>query len=148
MKTSTKLGLATLVCAAIGGAVAAIAQDSTSVSRPAPTFLFGGTGVKTDIGELKASGAYGDFSKGAHGTFVQMPARFVSPLHIHTEDYYAVVIKGVGVNTQEGKTDVPLPVGSYWLQKGKEKHVTKCISDTDCLFFIVQPGKFDYVPAK
>jgi hypothetical protein len=57
------------------------------------------------------------------------------------------VIQGVGVNTQPGNADIPLPVGSYWFQKGKEKHVTKCISDTDCLFFFYQPDKFDYVPA-
>ena len=148
MKTSTKLGLATLVCAAIGGVVAAVAQDSTSVSRPAPSFQFGGTGVKTEIGELKASGAYGDFTKGMHGTFIKMPAGFVSPLHTHTEDYFGIVIQGVAVNTQNGKNDAELPVGSYWLQKGKEPHVTKCVSKTDCLFFIYQPGKFDYVPTK
>jgi hypothetical protein len=67
-----------------------------------------------------------------------MPAGFVSPVHTHTEDYYAVVVEGVG----------PLPVGSYWFQRGEEAHVTQCLSETDCLFFIVQPGKFDYLSEK
>lgn len=138
-----------ITASALAGAAIVQAQDvHTSVSRPAPTFLFGPTGVKTDVGELKASGAYGDFTKGMHGTFIKMPAHFVSPLHTHTEDYFGIVIQGTGVNTQVGQADVQLPVGSYWLQKGQEKHVTKCVSDTDCLFFIYQPGKFDYVPAK
>jgi hypothetical protein len=150
MKYTVKTAVAaTLAIAIAAGAAHVSAQDpSVSVSRPAPTFLFGPTGVRTDIGELKASPAYGDLNKGMHGTFIKMPARFVSPLHTHTEDYFGVVIQGVGVNSQEGKPDVNLPVGSYWLQKGKEKHVTKCVSDIDCLFFIYQPGKFDYVPAK
>jgi hypothetical protein len=146
------LNLAAIAALAVGallGTATGFAQGTdTSVSRPTPSFLFGPTGVKTDIGELKASPAYGDLSKGQHGTFIKMPAQFISPHHTHTEDYFGVVVQGVGVNTQEGKSDVALPVGSYWLQKGKEKHVTKCVSDTDCLFFIYQPGPFDYVPAK
>lgn len=149
MKTYHSLAI---VAAGLGLAVAAagvFAQAATtSVSRPAATFQFGPTGVKTEIGELKASPAYGDLSKGMHGTFIKMPARFVSPLHTHTEDYFGIVIEGVGANTQEGGQDVALPAGSYWLQKGKERHVTKCVSETDCLFFIYQPGRFDYLPAQ
>jgi hypothetical protein len=33
------------------------------------------------------------------------------------------------------------------LQKGGEPHVTKCISPNECIFFVSQNGKFDYVPA-
>ena len=58
------------------------------------------------------------------------------------------MIQGVVVNTQPGTADVPLAVGSYYFQKGRENHVTKGISDTDCLLFIYQPDKFDYVPAE
>jgi hypothetical protein len=47
-------------------------------------------------------------------------------------------------NHAPGKKDVPLPVGSYWSQMAGEGHVTKCISKTDCLFFSVQSGKFDF----
>jgi hypothetical protein len=150
MSNTRKLVSAVLVAAAaIAFTSVSYAQSNgASVSRPASTFTFGPTGVKTSVGELKASPAYGDLSKGKHGTFIRMPANFVSPLHTHTEDYFGIVIQGVGVTTQVGKQDVPLVAGSYWLQKGKEKHVTKCISDTDCLFFIYQPGKFDYVPAQ
>jgi len=150
MKTiSTAVSAMALGIMLLAGTAAADANSvNTSESRPASTFVFGPTGVKTQIGELKASPAYGDLSKGQHGTFIKMPAHFVSDLHTHTEDYFAVVISGVGVNTQPGKADVQLPAGSYWLQKGNEKHVTKCVSDSDCLFFIFQPGKFDYVLAK
>jgi hypothetical protein len=136
-----------LILVGFAGSLAHAADEETSVSIPAEKIAFGPTGVKTEVGELKAGPAYGNFATGKHGTFVRMPAHFVSPLHTHTGDYYGVVIQGVAVNEQDGKNDVKLPVGSYWFQRGKERHVTKCVSDIDCLFFIVQSEKFDYLPA-
>ncbi|MGX9431390.1 MULTISPECIES: DUF4437 domain-containing protein [Bradyrhizobium] len=121
------------------------AHEGPSVSTPADQIKFVNTGIKTDKGELPA---YGNLQKGRHGTFLRMPAGFVSPAHTHTEDYYAVVIKGVGANRPPGANAVPLPVGSYWFQTGEEAHVTECLSKTECLFFLVQPGKFDFAPAK
>jgi beta-alanine degradation protein BauB len=148
MKPSARLGItAFAVFTSIGGLT--LAQENImSSSLPADKVQFGPTGIKTEIGELKVGPAYGDLSEGRHGTFLHMPAKFVSPLHSHSADYFGIVIQGVGVNTQPGNTDVPLPVGSYFFQKGKENHVTKCISDTDCLFFIYQADKFDYVSAQ
>ena len=75
-----------------------------------------------------------------------MPTGFVSAPHAHTEDYFGIVITGVGVNTGAKGKDVPLPPGSYWFQPGGQEHVTKCVSTTECIFFIHQGGKFDYLP--
>jgi hypothetical protein len=122
-----------------------IAHEGPSVSIPAAEIGFIHTGVKTEKGELLAGPAYGDLQKGRHGTFVRMPAGFKSPVHTHTEDYFAVVVEGVGSNHAPEGQAVPLPTGSYWFQRGEEAHVTECLSEKDCLFFIVQPGKFDYV---
>ena len=136
--------------AVIGFAVAlavtvAIAADSgPSKNLPVTKLKF----FETGVGPLQAAAAYGDLQKGAHGTYIKMPAGFVSPPHTHTEDYYGVVISGVGANDLPGAQDVELPAGSYWFQKGKEVHVTKCLSANECIFFIVQPGKFDYIAAK
>lgn len=114
----------------------------TSVSVPVGEVKFFDTGV----GPLKAAAGFGDLSKGAHSTFVKLPAGFVSPLHIHTEDYYGVVITGVVANEADGAAkDRPLAPGSYWFQKGKARHVTKCLSANECVVFITQPGKFDYL---
>ena len=120
-------------------------HEGPSISIPAKEIKFGPTGVKSNGLELKAGPVYGSIQTGKHGTFVKMPAGFVSSIHTHTEDYYAVVIKGTGANHAPGAKDVALSVGSYWFQKGEEAHVTKCLSKTDCLFFLAQPGKFDYV---
>ena len=118
---------------------------TSSVSTPVTELDYGPTGLSDGVhGELKAAPAYGDLANGAHGTFIKMPAGYVSPTHTHTEDYWAVVVSGVMVNKTPDGADVPLPVGSYFLQKGGEPHVTKCISPTECIFFINQNGKFDY----
>jgi len=119
--------------------------NNSSVSRPITDLEYGPTGISDGVhGELCAAPAYGDLTNGPHGTFIKMPAGYVSPAHTHTEDYWAVVVSGVMVNGKPDSSDVALPVGSYFLQKGGEAHVTKCISPNECIFFISQPGKFDY----
>jgi len=138
--TAPLLGLA-----AVGSL--ALAGNTPSVSTPVTELKYGPTGVSDGShGELRAAPAYGDLTHGPHGTFIRMPAGFTSPIHTHTDDYWGVVISGVAVNGQPGSKDVPLPAGSYWYQKGGARHVTKCISPNECLLFISQDGKFDYIP--
>ncbi len=142
-----KLGMA-LTAALAGTALGVTAAPDTkpSVNTPVTALRYGPTGISDGVhGELEAAPAYGDLGHGPHGTFIRMPAGFVSNVHVHSDDYWGVVISGVAVNGLPGSTDVPLPVGSYWFQKGGERHVTKCISPNECLFFISQQGKFDYV---
>ena len=116
-----------------------------SVNLPVTQLKYFDTGLHSEsgVGTLHAAPAYGDLSKGAHGTFIKMPAGFVSEIHIHTGEYWGVVISGVGVNGSSGSVDVQLPVGSYCSLKGGELHVTKCISPNECIFFINQTVKFD-----
>jgi len=135
---------AALACVAL---IAATPEGKPSTNVPVTQLQYGRTGVTDGVhGELQAAPAYGDLVHGAHGTFIKMPAGFVSPAHTHTGDYWGVVISGVGANGPVGGPDVPLPVGSYWFQKGGERHVTKCLSPNECIFFINQSTKFDYLP--
>lgn len=139
-KTTTLLGLM-LAAASLCGPVHAA---DTSISLPVTELKWFDTGV----GPLKAAPAFGDLSKGPHSTFVKLPAGFVSPLHIHTGDYYGVVISGVVSNEVDAKVkDRPLAPGSYWFQKGNANHVTKCLSTNECVVFISQTSKFDYLDA-
>jgi hypothetical protein len=143
---SLLLGVLPLGLAAGSEAPEAHTMGRPSVSTPVTALHYGPTGVSDGVhGELNAAPAFGDLAHGQHGTFIKMPAGFVSPLHIHTADYWGVVISGVAVNGRPGSADVQLPVGSYWLQKGGEPHITKCISPNECIFFISQNGPFDYV---
>jgi quercetin dioxygenase-like cupin family protein len=120
----------------------------SNVNLPVTELHFGPTGVTAPngTGSLQAAPAFGDLSKGEHGTFIKMPAGFISAIHTHTEAYFGVVVTGVGANASVGEKEIPLPPGSYWFQPGGKPHVTRCISTTECIFFIHQPGKFDYVP--
>ena len=64
-----------------------------SLSRPVTELEYGPTGLSDGIhGELYAAPAYGDLAHGPHGTFIKMPAGYVSPTYTHTEDYWAVVV--------------------------------------------------------
>ncbi len=118
--------------------------SGTSLSIPATQINY----TETGIGPIKVAPGYGDMTKEAHSNFVKIPGGFNSPPHFHTEDYYAVVVSGVIGNGMEGAQDIPLPPGSYWFQNGNEKHVTKCLSSNECVFFVTQPGKFDFVMSK
>lgn len=140
--------LSVAVLSAISISAVAAQSGQPSVNTPVTQLQYRATGVTDGVhGELNAAPAFGDLTHGPHGTFIKMPAGFVSPLHTHTENYWGVVISGVAVNGKPGGADVQLPVGSYWFQKAGEPHVTKCISPNECIFFISQSGKFDYVPS-
>ena len=80
---------------------------------------------------------------GAHGGFTKFPAGFKAPLHYHTNDMKVVVIKGA--YTYKGKQYGP---GSYLFIPGGDKHVSGGVDDSETIFLIEQPGKFDLVPVE
>ena len=140
IKFKLTLVTAMLTCAVASSSYAA----DTSINLPVTDVKYFDAGV----GPLKISPAWGNPQKGAHSTFVKLPAGFVSPPHNHTGDYYAVVISGVVANAVTAEEpNVSLAPGSYWFQKGKENHVTKCLSANECVVFITQQSKFDHIAA-
>ena len=86
---------------------------------------------------------WGDQTKGAYGGFTKFPAGFKAPFHYHTNDIKMVVIKGA--YTYKGKQYGP---GSYLWIPGGDKHESGGIADSETIFFIEQPGKFDLVPVE
>jgi beta-alanine degradation protein BauB len=126
---------------------ATFATDSVSI--PTNQLKYGSTGVTDNVhGEVKAAAAYGDFSQGAHGTFLRLPGGFASPAHSHSNDEWGVIVAGVAANGKPGAPDVLLPVGSYFFQKAGETHITKCVSENECVILLSQPGKYDFIPTK
>ncbi len=119
-------------------------EDDQSANLPVTKLKY----FKTGNGPLEAAPAYGDLFHGEHGTFIKLPAGFISPAHAHSEDYHANVISGIVANGTLGSKMVQLPVGSYYFQKGGESHITKCLSANECILFLSQPGKFDYILGK
>jgi hypothetical protein len=98
-----------------------------------------------DLGGPQLGALWGDSGKGAHGSLLRLPPSFVSPSHLHTGDYDAVVIEGMVSNVEAGKKAIPLGAGSYFVQQGKVNHVTSCLSKTPCLLYITQREAFDFI---
>lgn len=97
---------------------------------------------------LTIANGWGDPANGAHSNYIKMAGGTASTLHTHSSSYYGVVIAGVVANEPpDSRVDHPLAAGSYWYQKGGEPHFTKCVSQTECLFFVTAKGAFDYFPA-
>jgi quercetin dioxygenase-like cupin family protein len=122
-----------------------------SISIPASEWVFHDTGARgvDGVTKIEFADGYGDMQKGKHGSFFRFTPGFVSPLHTHTHDYYAVVIKGEMQNYEVGQKPITMGPGSYWYQRGKRAHTTACVSDTPGEIFIVQSDKFDaQVPPK
>ena len=86
---------------------------------------------------------WGNQAKGAYGAFTKFPAGFKAPLHYHTNALKAVVIKGA--YTYNGKQYGP---GSFVNIPGGLKHESGGVVDSETIFFIEQPGKFDLKPVE
>ena len=80
---------------------------------------------------------------GRHGGFTKFPAGFKAPLHHHTYKTKIVVIKGG--YTYKGKTYSP---GSYLSIPGGDMHESGGVKDSESIFYLEQPGKFDLIPAE
>lgn len=52
------------------------------------------------------------------------------------------------MHTNEGSPPVELPPGSYAMQPGKQPHDDVCKGTTDCILFIHQHAKGDFIPVK
>ena len=138
MKIAFSVVLASALCANLCSAA------DGSVSIPVTALKY----EQAAFGPIKFAQAYGDRNGGKHGSYVKLPAGFTSPTHTHTNDYYATVISGVMASGLEGEPDIPLAPGSYWFEKGKQRHVTKCLSANECVFFQSQAGKADFLISK
>jgi anti-sigma factor ChrR (cupin superfamily) len=101
-----------------------------------------------DLGGPQLGTVWGDANTGAHGSLLRLPQGFVSPAHLHTGDYYGVIVAGAVTNAEAGQQEVVLGPGSYYFQKGKVDHVTKCVGNTDCLIYISQSKAFDFIPSR
>jgi len=93
----------------------------------------------------------GDRFNETYMAMVQLPAGLVSPAHVKSASMYGMVISGTLVNIAVGapvSSEVELPTGSYYKIPGGLAHVSKCVSDVDCIMFLYQDGEFDFLPVE
>jgi anti-sigma factor ChrR (cupin superfamily) len=139
-KKAAALAVLAVLCAA-QPAPAQEPGSSQSLSIPAHQVKW------IDLGGPQLGTVWGDSGKGAHGSFLRLPKGFVSPAHTHTGEYYGVIVEGSVTNAEAGQQEVVLGPGSYYFQKAKADHVTKCVGSTDCLIYISQSKAFDFIPS-
>jgi len=91
----------------------------------------------------------GDRFAEAYMAMVKLPAGLVSPPHTKSANMFGVMISGsmihVPVNSNP-QDEVVLPQGSFYKVPKNLPHVSKCVSKTDCVTFLYQDGKFDFLP--
>lgn len=107
------------------------------------------TWVKTPIGP-DASPIRGDMNKGSHATMLKFPSGMKTPVHVHSTDYYGIVISGQMKHAAVGNpsTDKILGPGSHWVMPGNVKHVSECLEGADCVLVLIQDTKFDFIPSE
>ena len=91
----------------------------------------------------------GDRFSEAYMAMVRLPAGLASPAHSKTANMFGVMVSGAMVHSVVGadvKEDVILPEGSFYTIPKNVPHISKCVSSVDCVTFLYQDGKFDFVP--
>ncbi len=104
--------------------------------------------VETPIGPM-ASPVSGDFTRGAHITYLRFPAGAKTPLHTHSADYVGIVLSGNTRHTVKGiaETQRLLPPGSHWFMPANVEHVSECVPGAECVMALIQDEKFDFLEA-
>ncbi len=95
---------------------------------------------------LKVLVLWGDPSKGEHGRLLKLPAGFVAPTHAHTGDYHGINLTGTWRHGFDEEASQDLPPGSYVFQPGKAMHNDACVGPEDCIIFLSQKVKGDFIP--
>ena len=148
-KTLTKMILGAVVLTAVAvvsyNAGAAKAKVATVTSAPEIKWepMMGGA--------MHMALLWGNRDKGPeYGMLLKFPGGADSGMHTHTGDYHAVSLQGTWVHAVEGETAPAkeLPPGSYVFQPGKQMHSDVCKGKQDCIIFVHQHAKGDFIPAK
>lgn len=85
----------------------------------------------------------------AYMAMVRLPAGLVSPPHVKSANMFGVVIEGTITHLAidaDPSLAIPLSQGSFYKVPAGVGHVSRCISAVDCVTFLYQDGKFDFVP--
>ena len=88
---------------------------------------------------------YGDLEKkGPTNFLMKYSAGVKAPPHIHSGDYYAVVVSGSFRHFLESENESKvLTAGATWFQRGEVVHQDACVGPEDCILSIFWPHGFD-----
>ena len=91
----------------------------------------------------------GDRFKESYMAMVRLPAGLVSPPHMKSHAMYGIVVSGTMTHygLEEGPdSQVRLSEGAYYMIPAGKPHISSCVSEQECVTFLYQEGKFDFLP--
>jgi hypothetical protein len=138
-----------LLSVSILAAVAAIAFAAGAATAKKSTMVGATELVWEDYAPgvpLKVAKLWGDRTKGEYAMLLKMPAGFEAGMHSHSADYHAINVQGNWVHSDDGGEAKELPVSSYVMQPGKAFHNDVCKGTQDCILFVHQHKKGDFIP--
>ena len=142
--------------AALAGAALSlhnVSLDAKAETASAPIKMFAADMKWVPIAEgspLKIVALWGDHTKDAdYGMLVKLPAGFSTGMHSHSADYDIIELQGKKIHRykDEAKSE-PYTPGSYTHEIPGNVHEDTCLGPEDCILFIHQSKKFDFVPDK
>ena len=142
-----KKTIATLIFATSSTVLAmtADAADSAKIVSIPPTQLQWET-TKEGVGFAPLQG---NRFKESYMAMVRLPAGLISPAHMKSANMYGLVISGTLTNIAVGAdpaSAIKLPTGSYYKIPAGLAHISNCVSSIDCVTFLYQDEKFDFLP--
>jgi hypothetical protein len=149
-KTGCAAAIAALVLAVAGGLgyAAGVAKGKAAVIAGVNDLAWQpyAPGAALEVAPL-----WGDRAKsGDYGILLKMPPGYIAGMHSHGADSEAVLIQGTWVHTVDGdpSSNRDLTPGAYVFQPGKQDHDDACKGKLDCIVFVHQRGKGDFLPAR
>nr|WP_319387171.1 cupin domain-containing protein [uncultured Roseibium sp.] len=91
----------------------------------------------------------GDRFEESYMAMVRLPAGLVSPVHTKSAGMFGLVVAGEMVHVAADGTDAAenvLKSGDYYEIPAGLPHLSKCVSQVDCVTFLYQDGPFDFLP--
>lgn len=143
-----------LVAVAAGMALLALAgAEAKAQTAPSPQKIFAADMKWEPMAEgspLKIVKLWGDFAKDAdYGMLVKLPAGFSTGMHSHSTEYYSIELQGRKIHRgkEDEKSEAYTP-GSFTHEVPGHVHEDVCVGPEDCILFIHQGKKFDFLPEK
>ncbi len=100
---------------------------------------------------LQVAKLWGDRAKGGdYGILLKLPAGYVAGMHSHSADSEAVLVQGTWVHTVDGDptSNRDLVPGAFVFQPGKQNHDDLCKGKVECIVFVHQRGRGDFLSAR
>lgn len=135
--------LALLLTCLAAPALAAEPAETDIIAHPMPALDWATTPEGVAFAPLQ-----GDRFTQEYMAMVRLPAGLVSPPHVKSANMFGIVIEGVMTHAPHGTATppTPLPSGAFYKIPKDLPHVSSCVSDTPCVTFLYQDGKFDFLP--